>query len=307
MATAVRENYLDEREENQGRQLANGLAWFSLGLGLTELLAPKTLARLIGVRESNAGLIRAFGAREIASGLAIWSQGERPVEAVWSRVAGDALDLTALGKSMASSDTNKGKVAFATLNVLAVTGLDVLCARKLGGNDGHSSRRIVKGMIIDRSREELYKMWRNFDNLPKFMKHLEYVRATDHTFSHWAAKGPAGKIVEWDAEITQDIPNELISWRSLDGASIDHSGTVRFIKTPGSRGTLVQVEMQYAPPGGVVGTAIAGLMGKNPGQLTEESLRDFKQYIETGEIIVSDGTLWDNGLLTQRPAQPSEE
>jgi uncharacterized membrane protein len=301
----------DARQNGKSRgltasQLAERLAWFSIGLGLTELLAPRILARFIGVKEENAGLIRTFGVREIASGIAIFSQGEHPTEAILSRVAGDAMDLAALASSFASSDSNKGRVAFAALNVLAVTALDVACAQQLS-TSGHYARdgRILKGVIIDRSPEELYQQWRNFENLPRFMRHLVSVKEIGENRSHWVANGPAGTTVEWDAEIAADRVNELISWRSLDGSAVDHSGSVRFAPASGNRGTVVQVEMEYNPPGGVIGRAVAELTQRDPGQLSEESLRNFKQIMETGERLVSDGTIGDNGLFSQRPAQPS--
>ena len=121
-------------------QLARGLGWFSIGLGLAELLAPRGVARVAGVRGGNEGFIRLMGLREIAHGVAIFAQGRRPAAAVWSRVAGDALDLAALAAAAASPDSDKARVAFATANVLAVTALDVLCARQLSSGSGNGSR-----------------------------------------------------------------------------------------------------------------------------------------------------------------------
>ena len=161
-----------------------------------------------------------------------------------------------------------------------------------------------KSLIINRTPEELYQFWRNFENLPRFMPHLESVQVRGEGRSHWVAKAPAGTSVEWDAEITEDRPNELISWRSLEGADVDNSGTVRFESAAGGRGTIVKVDINYNPPGGVIGAAIAKLFGEEPGQQAQESLRCLKQVMETGEVVISDGTVWDNGLLTQRPAQP---
>jgi uncharacterized membrane protein len=287
--------------------LARGLGWFSLGLGLAELLAPRGVARIAGVRGNHTGLIRLFGLREIASGIAIFMQGRRPAAAVWSRVAGDALDLAALGAAFTSPDSRKGRVAFATANVLAVTALDAICAQQLSNNNGTArggATQVKKSIIINRSPEELYQFWRDFENLPRFMNHLESVRVLDGKRSHWVAKAPAGTSVEWDAEITEDRPGELIAWRSLEGSEVDNSGSVRFESAPGDRGTIVKVEIAYNPPGGVIGEWIARLTGDDPEQQSQEALRCFKQVMETGEVIISDGTVWDNGLLTQRPAQP---
>jgi uncharacterized membrane protein len=288
-------------------KLAHGLGWFSIGLGLAELLAPRGVARIAGLRGDNTGLIRLFGLREIASGIAIFAQGKRPAAAVWSRVAGDALDLACLGAAFASPDSRKGRLTFATANVLAVTALDVICARRLSDNGSSAqggTNKVKKSIIINGTPEELYQFWRELKNLPRIMNQLESVRETSNTRSHWAAKAPAGEVVEWDAEITEDRANERISWRSIEGSDVDNSGSVEFETAPGGRGTIVRVEMEYNPPGGVIGAAVAKLFGTDPGQQAGEALRCFKQVMEVGEVVVSDGTVWDNGYLTQRPAQP---
>jgi uncharacterized membrane protein len=293
-------------------KLARGLAWFSIGLGLAEVLAPRGVARIAGLRGNQTGLIRLFGLREIASGIGIFMQGKRPAAAVWSRVAGDALDLAALGAAFTSPDSKKGRLVFATTNVLGVTALDVLCAQQLSSN--HSSTeggntKVKKSIIINGSPEELYRFWRELENLPRIMNQLESVRETGDKRSHWVAKAPAGETVEWDAEITEDRANERIAWRSVEGSEVENSGSVEFETAPGGRGTIVSVEIEYNPPGGALGAALAKLFGKDPGQQAAEALRCFKQVMEVGEVVVSDGTVWDNGLLTQRPAQPvsSEE
>ena len=295
------------RTGRPGDPLAKGLGWFSLGLGLAELLAPRGVAKVAGVR-GHTNFIRLMGLREIAHGVAIFSQGKRPAAAVWSRVAGDALDLAALAAAYASPDSDKARLTFATANVLGVTALDVLCAQQLSstGDDAASPSTpgVRKSIIINRPPEELYRFWRDLENLPTFMKHLESVHVTGEGRSHWVAKAPAGTTVEWDAEITEDRPDELIAWRSLEGADVDNAGSVRFERAPGGRGTIVSVEIDYNPPAGVVGSLVAKLFGEEPEQQVQDDLRRFKQFMETGEVVVSEGTVFDNGLLTQRPAQP---
>jgi uncharacterized membrane protein len=296
--------YVDEE------QLARGLGWFSIGLGLAELLAPRGVAKVAGLRGDNTGLIRLFGLREIASGIAIFSQGKRPAGALWSRVVGDALDLACLGAAFASPDSNKGRLAFATANVLAVSALDVLCAGQLSANDGNSKSAergnipVNKSIVVNASPEEVYQLWHNFENLPRFMRHLESVSVTGEGRSHWVAKAPAGTTVEWDAEVTQDEPNKLIAWRSLEGSEVDNSGSVRFERAIGGRGTIVHVEINYSPPGGAIGALVAKLFGEDPDGQLQTDLRRFKQVIETGEVVVSDGTLLGEGYSEQRPAQP---
>ena len=288
-------------------RLARGLGWFSIGLGLAELLAPRAVAKISGVRGENAGLIQLFGVREILSGVAIFMQGDHPASGLWSRVAGDALDIASLGIAMASPDSQKARVGFATANVLAVTALDVLCARQFSRDTTTSSdMRRRKSLIIEKSAEELYRAWRNFEQLPRFMRNLESVTEMGDRRSRWVAKTPAGLTVKWEAEIIEDKPNELISWQSVEGSEINNSGSVRFRQAPANRGTIVTIELNYDMPGGALTNTVAKLLREDPGVLAQESLRQFKQVMEVGEITLSDGALWDNGFLTQRPAQPAE-
>jgi uncharacterized membrane protein len=291
-----------------GEVLARGLGWFSIGLGLAEVAAPRAIAKIVGVRGDNNLLIRALGLREMAHGVAILTQ-RRPAAAVWSRVAGDAIDLACLGAAYASPDSDKRRVTFATMNVLAVAALDVLCARQLSarGDDGDewNGARVTNSLVINRAPEELYQRWHDFEKLPTFMRHLESVRVTGEGRSHWVAKAPAGTTVEWDAEITEDRPNELIAWRSLEGADVYNTGRVRFEPAAGNRGTVVTVEIDYNPPGGLIGADIARLFGEDPTQQVYADLRRFKQLVETGEVVVSDATLPGTGLTEQRPARPA--
>jgi uncharacterized membrane protein len=162
---------------------------------------------------------------------------------------------------------------------------------------------VKEAITINRSPEELYQFWHDFEHLPRFMNHLEAVQVTDQTHSHWKAKAPAGKTVEWDAEIIEDLPNERIGWRSLPGADIDNSGVVRFERAPGGRGTVVKVEMRYSPPAGALGAGVAKLSGEEPEKQVWEDLHRFKQLMETGEIVRSEGSLAGMGSA-QRPAQP---
>lgn len=154
---------------------------------------------------------------------------------------------------------------------------------------GDRGTKVEKSVTINRSPEELYAFWRNFENLPRFMNHLESVRVTGEKSSHWVATAPAGTTVEWDAEIFNERANELIAWRSLEGADVDSAGSVHFEPATGGRGTVVRVILKYDPPGGVVGAAVAKLFGENPEQQIDEDLRRFKQVMETGETATTEG------------------
>jgi uncharacterized membrane protein len=152
---------------------------------------------------------------------------------------------------------------------------------QLSGARGVHVEEVV---TVYRPAEELYAFWRSFELLPRFMRNLVSVEQLDDVRSHWKAKGPAGRTVEWNAEIINEIPGELIGWRTLEGADVVSAGSVNFKPATGGRGTEVRVRMQYNPPGGKLGSAIAYLFGQEPSQTIHEDLRRFKQLMETGEI-----------------------
>ncbi len=156
--------------------------------------------------------------------------------------------------------------------------------------DAAKSIRVEKTVtIFNKSAEELYRFWHNFENLPTFMKHLQSVTVTGDRSSHWVAKAPLDTRVEWDAEIINDQENQLIGWASVPGADIDHSGFVRFKPSTQGHGTEVKVVMEYNPPGGGVANAIAKLFGEAPEQQIGDDLGRFKMLMETGEIATTEG------------------
>jgi uncharacterized membrane protein len=149
--------------------------------------------------------------------------------------------------------------------------------------------RVDRSVTVGKPREEVFQFWRNLENLPRFMQHLESVRVVDDKRSHWVAKAPAGRTVEWDAEIINEVPGELIGWRSLEGAGVQNAGSVHFRDAGEGRGTIVQIELQYNPPGGAIGALFARLWGEEPSVQIECDLRRFKQLMETGEIPTTEG------------------
>ena len=141
--------------------------------------------------------------------------------------------------------------------------------------------RVEKTVLINATPEELYEFWRNFENLPRFMDHLESVDVLDRTRSRWVAKGPANIDAAWEAEIVNEIPNELIGWRSVDGSRVDNAGSVHFDRARGGRGTKVKVVLRYDPPAGKLGAAFAKMFGEDPAVQVEEDLERLKQLIES--------------------------
>lgn len=288
-------------------QISNGLGWFSIGLGLAEVAAPSQLARFIGIADNdkNRGVLRAFGLREIIAGVGILSQ-PRASRWMWSRVGGDLLDLAALTKAMNHETTDRTRAGAATAAVVGVTALDMLCAQKLGETDGvdpgavdSGRRHITKAIYVHKPVHEVYSYWRDFERLPTFMRHLESVRGTGDRRSHWIAKAPFGRTVEWDAEITADVPNREIAWRST-GGDIENSGRVRFEEAMEGQGTQITVDLEYAPPGGAIGAQLARLLGEEPERQVYEDLRAFKQIMELGEVVASDASIHEG----MHPGQP---
>jgi uncharacterized membrane protein len=161
---------------------------------------------------------------------------------------------------------------------------------------------------VRRPLEEVYAFWHNFTNLPSFMGGLESVVLTDDTRSRWKARSPLGGEMEWDALVVEDIPNELIAWASVNESDVETAGSVRFAPAPGGRGTEIELDMEYASsPAPVV--AVAKMLGEEPSVQVKDDLRRFKQVMETGEVVRSDGTPegpFTPRLLRQRPAQPPE-
>lgn len=259
--------------------LAVGLGWFSIALGVAELAAPHSVARFIGVTPTEKTLttLRAYGAREVGAGLAILAQPDRPAW-LWSRVAGDALDLATLGAAMNEPTTDNRRAMFATAAVLGVTALDVLCARQLSeqAQDEHfytdrsaaggrliaerdNRVRVSESVTINQSMERVEERWSNAESLPESLRQCR---------------------------------------RSNDDR--DERAIVEFRHAPGGRGTEVRVELEYTPRGGVIGAALAKVMGGDPTGRVRQDLKRFKQIVETGEVVLSEGP------SLRRPSQPAE-
>jgi uncharacterized membrane protein len=272
------------------QDVARALGWFSIGLGVAELLAPRKVEKIAGIKRKHTGLTRSYGLRELTAGIGLLTASPRKLSPwVWSRVCGDMLDLASLGSGYKSERNDKGKLTFATAAVLGVTVADIICGLNLSKEEADAGRNIRHSVSIRKSPEELYQFWRNFENLPKFMNHLHSVEVFGGTKSHWVAKGPAKTKVEWDAEIIDDEPNRLIAWQSLPKADVENWGTIKFERGLNPKETVVTVELGYTPPGGTFGAVVASLFGESPEQQVKDDMRRFKQLMETGEIPTIEG------------------
>jgi uncharacterized membrane protein len=297
---------------NSESTLTRTLGWVSLGLGVAQLAAPRAVRRFAGAKDRPATMatVPLVGARELVHAATL-VPFRRPSAWVCTRVAGDVLDLVLLARA-ARGGHRRRTAALAMAAVAGITAVDVYTAlrtmRDRRSTRDESAIYLNAAITINCTPDEAYRFWRDFENLPSFMTHLDSVRVTGARTSKWKAKAPGGT-VGWDAELTGDKPSELIGWRSKPGASVPNAGSVRFRPAPGGRGTEVRVELAYNPPAGRLGAIVARLLGENPEQQVRDDLRRFKQVMETGEVVRSEGSPEGTRAIrqaTQRPARPGQ-
>ncbi|HXQ78306.1 MAG TPA: SRPBCC family protein, partial [Gemmatimonadaceae bacterium] len=213
-------------------------------------------------------------------------------------------------------ESNQTKLTAATLAVLGVTALDIFCslrlarigAERVGRDEGSfelpksNDGQAVLGAVVtvNKSVEEVYSFWKDPRNFPRFMNAIDSVHPISERLAHWKVEAPAGLSVEWDAEIVSDTPNEMISWRSVDSAEVQNTGTVRFRRAAGGRGTEVQLETEFTPKGGPLGAKVARIIATIPKTNLSNDLRRFKQLIELGEVVKSDAS----AVAGMHPARP---
>jgi len=284
-----------------GSTLARGLGLFSLGLGITELAAPRALAQAIGIDPDGrtSTVLRAFGMREIVSGLGVLVQPKRALP-LWARLAGDALDLAFIGWAAKSKRTSTQRMLAAVAAVAGVAALDAIAGRRVARANRAVVDPVIFSVTINKPVAEVYAFWRRFENLPRFMDYLESVTERSGVRSHWVAKLPLGGTITWDAEIIDDRPNELIAWRTIEGSLLAHRGEVTFARTPGRDMTEVRVQLELGILGTKPSPALAKLITKPQ---IKGDLRRFKQVMETGEVMRSDASIHRG----RHPAQPPEE
>lgn len=153
----------------------------------------------------------------------------------------------------------------------------------LGGPRGIHVR---ESLTIMRPVDEVFRFWRDLTALPSFMRHLERVEPRPGNHTYWVARGPGGIRVSWEAELVNEVENELIAWRSVPGGDVVSAGSVNFRPAPRG-GTELRVHLQYSPPAGRAGAFVVTLLGQNPASQIREDLRRVKQLLETGEVATA--------------------
>jgi uncharacterized membrane protein len=308
------------RPVSTDQRLSRFLSVLSLGFGTAQIVAPAMINRLAGVADDPTSRLwqRLVGARELTAFAAIELEGPRPARALWMRVAGDVKDLALLALAYREKRESAPRLIGAMANVAGIGALDVYGAWRAGrAPDEPSERRtedeamhVRAAITVRKPREEVYRFWRDLENLPSFMDHVESVEGDGNGLSHWKVKAPAGAKVEWDAEVVEDRPGEALVWRSVRGSGTQNSGAVRFVDAPRNQGNEVHVEFEYDAPGGRIGEAVAKMFGEEPTQQAKDDLRRFKQVMETGFVVRSEGSPEGSTArrhIKQRPAQPLAE
>lgn len=265
--SAIRTNGSSPSGSTRGQSLAQGLGWFSIGLGLAEVLAPHRVADMIGLEDNdrNIGLLRAMGMREIASGLGIFSQ--RNDEAfLWSRVAGDALDLALLGAAMTDERNDRNRLIGAAVAVAGATALDLVVARQ-------------------RSNPEVTEME---DDAPT-NEQQDGVRIVRRSIT---IQGSADQVSETLERYESEFDLKRIPEAQVNVCPGPRSGEVE-----------VQVEVAWEPRMGKAGAATATLLRRDPASQLHRELRHLKQLVEVGEIVHSDSSIHRG----PHPARPSTE
>jgi uncharacterized membrane protein len=279
------------------RTLADGLGWFSIALGASAILAPRSLGALSVARDAHRDLARGIGVRDLATGIGILSQ-RNPAPWLWSRVVGDVMDLALLSTALRPGNPHRGRAGVSFAMVAGILAVDAFAATQLTRHAGHP---LVSGVAAPtdlyfetsiataKTPQECYRFWRDLKNLPRFMENVQSVQALDEQRFHWVAQGPAEATMEWDCEITEDRPGSALAWRTLDGAQIPNAGSVIFEPSPHGRGTIVRLSIHYSPVGGRLNASLARLLRQDPQTQVREDLRRFKQLLETGEIATTHG------------------
>jgi uncharacterized membrane protein len=211
----------------------------------------------------------------------------------WERVASLAAGAALLYVALRQRPTNR--LASSTGVSLVARGLTGYCPMNalLGRQSDRSNTRVAlagsrgvhvyESVVINRPPAELFRFWRDFSNLPRFMEHLQDVEVLGPTRSVWTAKAPAGMRVKWEAEVINEIEGELIGWQSTENADVATAGSVRFVPASGNA-TEIIVHLQYEPPAGKLGSLVASVFGEEPSQQIRSDLRRLKEILESGTV-----------------------
>jgi uncharacterized membrane protein len=293
----VNANAFRDREQ---AALMRFIGWFALGRGVAQLVAPRAAAEVAGIRPDDVA-VRAMGVREIVTGLGVLTSA-RPKDWMWARVISDWMDLAYLGNEFVADGTQRAHLAGTGALLTGLTAMEMFSGSQLSSLPARSLANdergihVIASITVNATADELYRFWRNLENLPRILRHVQSVMPIEGNRSRWTATGPAGLPITWDAELTEDVLSERIAWVAADNAIVTSAGTVSFRRAAGGRGTVLDVDLRYEPIGGACGALLAFLFGKEPHQQITEDLRAYKAFVETGEVPTIRGQVSGRGI-----------
>jgi uncharacterized membrane protein len=279
-------------------KLSRAIGWSSVGIGAVQLAAPVALAQVVGLAPDRRGSLaaRLMGLTNLAIGAGLLAR-PRGGSRMWARVAGDAVGAGLLALAASGRRSSDARMAAALAASGTALVLDTLAARRIARSH-RVSVPLVYAVTINKPPAEVYGFFRRFENLPRFMDYLDSVEQQGERRSHWKARLPLGRTLEWEAEITEDRPGELIAWETVGRSLFAHRGRVTFAAAPGEEATEVRVWMEVGLPGIAPSPTLANLLTRPQ---IKGDLRRLKQVMECGEVLVSDAS----AVRGKHPAQPS--
>lgn len=291
----VYEEFDDQQQALDGgsgiSSTARNLGILSLVLGAGGLLLSGPLSRLSGL-QPHRGLLPLVGLRELAAGIGLLGT-RNATPWLWSRVAGDGMDLAIILSCLLNPDNpRRTRAAVTAAVVAAITAIDTRESLRNSRNESTTAAPdalVSASVIVGKSPQECYEFWRDPTHMTRISPMVESVTVLDERTSRWLIRSPLGTQIEWDSKITGETPGERISWRSVDGGGLYHAGVIRFEPATGNRGTLVSISVHFRVPGGAAGVGLVKLLGANPRSEVREDLRRFKQLLEAGEIPTTRG------------------
>lgn len=273
----------------RSQQTARALGWFSIGLGVSELLLTDRMARAIGFRRSPLWL-QVMGVREIATGIGILAARRPGAGHVQMRVMGDAIDLALLASAWDSAGRERHRLSIATAAVLGVTVLDVLATRKLASDGAtHNPLQLRASISLEEPPDEVYRQLRDLSNLTAYLSHAHTVELQGEESFQLTSDIPFSGTSLWHARIIEDVPSRRVVWETLPESPLHMRGQLDINPRSGERGTLLRASVSIKPATPSLVTPLARLLGSLPDQWLMQQLRRFRQYVETGEVATTQG------------------
>ena len=292
----------DKAWRADAEQVAIALGWFSIGLGLVEILKPSRLTRAFDTHHQEP-IYRLYGARELAAGAGLLLNRDKSPW-LYARLAGDALDAVTLALGLGGR--RQGNVMAGLAAVAGVTALDLWAARALGDQERraitaagphksggrawrHGIFDVERSVTINKDADTLRDLWMDPPTLPRIMAHIADIEQLGAGRARWTVPTPLGPY-SWETQLVSNDQEDALRWETDGANALIRRGVVRSATAPKKYGTVMTAALTFDPPGGMLGRGTAALLGDQmPGALVDKTLLYFKALAETGEIPTTAG------------------